>query len=74
MTRRFRDAFGTTLRGYLRDLRLDTARDLLERQGLSVSETALSVGYESLPSFSRSFHARFGYPPVSYRAKSGLVR
>ena len=50
------------------------ARDLLERQGLSVTEAALSVGYESLPSFSRGFHARFGYPPVAFRAKTSLGR
>jgi len=74
LSRRFRAAFGTTLRGYLRDLRLDAARDLLERQGLTVTEAALSVGYESLPSFSRGFHARFGYPPVSFRSRPGLVR
>jgi AraC-like DNA-binding protein len=71
LTRRFRAAFGATLREYLRDLRLECARDLLERQGVSVTEAALSVGYESLPSFSRVFHARFGYPPVSFRSKTG---
>ncbi|WP_169727818.1 helix-turn-helix transcriptional regulator [Desulfovibrio inopinatus] len=67
LTRRFRTTFGTTVRGYLRDLRLEMARDLLKNQGFSVTEVALSVGYGSLPSFSREFHARFGSPPVYFR-------
>lgn len=70
LARRFRTAFGMTVREYLRSKRLEAARALLAREGMSVTEAALAVGYDSLPSFSRAFHAHFGQPPVAVRNAS----
>ncbi len=67
LNRAFRQYFGTTVFGYLRFLRLEEARGLLERSDSNVTETAFSVGYQSLPSFSRAFRAQFGVCPRQYR-------
>lgn len=72
LARRFRSAFGMTVREYLRHKRLEAARFLLTQEGLSVTEAALAVGYDSLPSFSRAFHAHFGHPPMAVRTASRI--
>lgn len=72
LARRFRSAFGMTVREYLRRKRLEAAHSLLVREGLTVTEAALAVGYDSLPSFSRAFHAHFGHPPMAVRVASRL--
>ncbi|PIE70020.1 MAG: hypothetical protein CSA22_10220 [Deltaproteobacteria bacterium] len=61
----FRHLYGTTVFEYLRQQRFDQAKDMLE-QGLSVTEAALAVGYESLASFSLAFKKRFGDSPSRY--------
>ena len=48
---------------YLRRARMEQAHDLLCRQGLSVTETALSVGYNNLSHFTKTFVAHFGVKP-----------
>lgn len=65
----FREVYGTTVFGYLRKLRLIEAKRLLEEEGKNVTEAALTVGYNSLPSFSRAFLDFFGQPPSRYQKK-----
>ncbi len=52
---------------YIRDLRLDKARKLLEQTGLPVQEIAWEVGYESAAGFSRVFASYYQRPPVRIR-------
>ena len=59
----FKSVTGTTPLQYQKDLRLIEARTLLVERGLSVSETAYSVGYESPTHFSRDYSKKFGKPP-----------
>ncbi len=65
----FRKIYRTSVFGYLRKIRLEKARHLLEEGGLNVTEAALAVGYNSLSSFSRAFSAHFGLKPLSYLKK-----
>ena len=60
----FREIFGTTVFGYLRRMRLLEAKRLIDQGDMNVTEVALSVGYNSLPSFSKAFSEFFGIPPV----------
>jgi AraC family transcriptional activator of pyochelin receptor len=62
----FREIYGTTVFGYLRRMRLLEARRLLDKGDMNVTETALSVGYSSLPSFSKAFSEFFGISPAHY--------
>jgi AraC family transcriptional regulator, transcriptional activator of the genes for pyochelin and ferripyochelin receptors len=69
LNRGFRRIYGTSVFGYLRRLRLEKARHLLEKGSVNVTEAALAVGYNSLSSFSRAFSGYFGLKPVSYLRK-----
>ena len=57
---------------YIKKVRLNQAKNLLVKDGLSASEAALKVGYESISQFSREFKRYYGLPPsraleLSYR-------
>jgi AraC-like DNA-binding protein len=65
----FKQIYGTTVFGYIRDERMRIARNLLERGECNVSQAALVVGYESLPSFIRQFKKRYGYNPGECKPK-----
>lgn len=62
----FREVFGTTVFGYLRKLRLEQARRLLEDGDHSVTEVAFEVGYNSLSHFARVFKETYGTSPHCY--------
>lgn len=66
----FRAAFGTTVFDYLRDARLDSARELLD-QGLDMPLKLLAwqVGYSQPSNFITAFRRRFGVSPGAYRRK-----
>ncbi len=61
----FRDQ-GQTLYGYLKGVRLQSARELLQlagSRGLSVTDVCLSCGFSDAAYFSRSFKQAFGMSP-----------
>lgn len=66
LNRGFRQEFGATVFGYLRRIRLQKAKQLMEIQGMNVTEAAFSVGYSSLSSFSKAFSEQYGMQPRSY--------
>jgi AraC-like DNA-binding protein len=66
----FREVFGATVFGCLRQMRLQEARRLLEDEGLNVTEAALTVGYSSIPSFSKAFTEFFGENPKNCLKKN----
>jgi transcriptional regulator GlxA family with amidase domain len=47
----------------IRDERLRRAKEMLEGRGLSVTETAFAVGYDSISHFSQAYKKRFGDSP-----------
>jgi AraC family transcriptional activator of pyochelin receptor len=69
LNRGFRELYGTTVFGYLRQKRLIEARRLIEVEDASVTEAALSVGYNSISSFSKAFYEFFGMRPATCRKK-----
>jgi len=69
----FKSVTGTTPLQYQKDLRLIEARSALIEQGLSVSETAYSVGYESPTHFSRDYRKKFSVPPSQISQHSAAV-
>ena len=70
LLRSFRAAFGITPHQFVRNCRLQAARDLLLTTDLPVTEICLSVGFESLGTFGSLFRRRFGVAPGSAREKS----
>jgi AraC-like DNA-binding protein len=67
--RSFRDAFGETPHRYLQRRRLERAMALLRETDRSVTEVCLDVGFTSLGTFSRTFHAVVGSSPSAYRTR-----
>jgi AraC-like DNA-binding protein len=65
----FKQLYKTTVFGYIREKRMHIARNLLERGECNVSQAALVVGYESVPSFIRQFKKTFGCNPGECKPK-----
>jgi AraC-like DNA-binding protein len=67
-SRAFKRAFGESPRAYLLTRRLERAATLLRMTDRSVADVCLSVGLQSLGSFTTSFTRTFGMSPAAYRA------
>jgi AraC-like DNA-binding protein len=67
-SREFRRAFGETPHSYLLTRRLERAAALLRSTDHSVMEICLSVGLQSVGSFTTSFTRTYRMPPTAYRA------
>ena len=62
----FKQVYGLTPREYLKDLRIDKAKELL-KEGVSVTQTCFNVGFNSLPTFSSAFKKGTGHSPRAYQ-------
>jgi len=65
--RAYKRVFQETPHDYLTRVRLERAKTLLSRGGMSVSEACLAVGFESFSTFSGLFLREVGLPPSQYR-------
>jgi AraC-like DNA-binding protein len=67
-SREFKRAFGDSPHAYLLTRRLERAAALLRNTDRSVTDICLSVGLQSIGSFTTSFTRMFGKSPTAYRA------
>lgn len=67
--RQFRALFGETPHQYRIRSRMVQAQALLTEQQLSVTETSLAVGHESLGTFSGQFLRHVGESPSAHKAR-----
>ena len=65
----FRSAVGHSVHAYLKDIRLSAAASMLT-EGRSVTDVALSVGFDNLSHFSKIFREFHGTNPSSYARQS----
>jgi AraC family transcriptional regulator, transcriptional activator FtrA len=70
LSRRFTEELQTSPGQWIKQQRLDRARDLLEATGLGITEICHRVGYQDVASFSRLFVRTVGMPPGEYRRQS----
>ena len=68
-SREFRRAFGDSPHAYLLTRRLERAAALLRDTDRSVADICMSVGLQSVGSFTTSFTRTFGVSPTVYRAE-----
>jgi signal transduction histidine kinase/DNA-binding response OmpR family regulator len=61
--RKLKALSGKSASNYLRSVRLNKAKKMIEEQKGNISEIAYSVGFSSPQYFSRSFKEEFGFPP-----------
>ncbi len=62
-SRIFTKYIGVSPQKYLVDYRLEKAKTLMSTGGYSVSEVAMSVGYDDVFAFSKIFKKKYGVPP-----------
>jgi AraC-like DNA-binding protein len=67
-SREFRRAFGESPHVYLLTRRLERAAAMLRGTDRSVADICLSVGVQSIGSFTTSFSRTYGMSPTAYRA------
>jgi AraC-like DNA-binding protein len=70
LIRAFRHVYKQTPHQYLVGLRIARAKELLRNSDLSITEICVTVGYESLGSFSTLFRKVAGLSPSAYRSSS----
>ncbi|BBI34316.1 helix-turn-helix transcriptional regulator [Cohnella abietis] len=59
----FKELYGTTVFGYLRDKRMEQALLLLETERVSVYEAAIATGYSNPSHFASVFREKYGVNP-----------
>jgi len=67
LKRGFKAVFGVPVYQFLQKLRMERAAELLQTTNLQVSEVALSVGYENMSAFTRTFREVYGVLPSILR-------
>lgn len=66
----FKELFGTTVFGYLKEKRLEKAKELLEMERINVCDAAIMVGYSNPSHFAASFRERYGCNPRDWVIES----
>ena len=69
LERRFKQAVGVTPLGYLQQLRVETAKRLLEDGSRTFNEITYLVGYEDVPFFRKIFIKLTGLRPKEYQQR-----
>lgn len=69
LARRFKSVTGYNPIDYVQALRIEEAKQVLERDQRPIDEIAAAVGYEDGSSFRRVFKKRVGLTPAAYRKK-----
>lgn len=62
----FKEMYGYTVHAYAIEQRMQSARRLLEKGDISVSQAAASVGYGNVSHFAAAFRKRFGVSPGAF--------
>jgi AraC-like DNA-binding protein len=67
--RYFKETIGSTFKEYLENIRIEKAKRFLRNTEASVTEIAISNGFNSINSFERAFKKKTGETPLAYRRK-----
>jgi two-component system response regulator YesN len=70
----FKDETGLTPAQYLKRLRLERARELMEGSFLRVKEVMPQLGITDESHFVTDFKKTYGLPPIKYRHRTRKVR
>lgn len=70
----FKSVFGTTVFGYLQDLRMNEAKRYLLDTELTIEEVSQKCGYINLSNFSNAFKKYYSYSPSIIRNENNLLK
>ena len=65
----FKFLYNKTVTEYIRNIRLEAARDLLNNSDLNISQIVYSIGFTSRSYFSKIFREKFGVTPNQFKKK-----
>ena len=66
----FKETAGTKLSGYITEVKMQKAAELLVQTNKKVQEVVEAVGYQKKQHFTKLFKDRFGMTPKEYRMKN----
>ncbi|WP_246050522.1 helix-turn-helix domain-containing protein [Leptospira langatensis] len=72
--RDFKKIYGLSPKKWLTIQRMKKAKELLENGGASVTDVALSIGYENISHFIRAFQEQYEVTPGEFLKKEIRVR
>ena len=72
--RLFKSITGLTVSKYIQDLRLQKAKELLQKTQHSISYISSEIGYNNPVYFSKCFRERYNMTPIQYRQKHILIK
>ena len=61
--------YGRTVTEYIRHVRLEAARDLINTSELNISQIVYTIGFSSRSYFSKIFKAKYNISPSDYLKK-----
>ncbi|WP_452223084.1 BLUF domain-containing protein [Lacinutrix chionoecetis] len=64
--------YGQTLTNFIRDIKLERAKELIQFTNMNISEICYSIGFNNKSYFTKTFSKRFGIVPVKY--KDSVIR
>ncbi len=67
LRRLFKERVGVSIMQYLKELRLEYAKNLLVMTNLKISEVCDRSGYGSMPTFISDFKKKYHYAPLAFR-------
>lgn len=67
LKKQFKASFGTTVFGYIADVKMNKAKDYLKNSSMSISQIAEAIGYKNPQHFSTAFKKKFGFSPSKIR-------
>ena len=65
----FRNHLGKTPGAYFRELKMETAKELMRQKNLNIQRVADRVGYSDPLAFSREFRKYAGISPSAFRKR-----
>ena len=65
----FKSTTGRSIKNYFSSAKLKLAKELLEKENLSVTEIAEKINFSSIYTFSRAFKNMFGYSPEKVKKR-----
>jgi AraC-like DNA-binding protein len=69
LKKEFKNVFGTTVFGYIKDLKMEEAKNMLLHQEFTIREISDKIGYKNPQHFSTAFKRKFGVPPSEFLKK-----
>ncbi|MBM7711155.1 helix-turn-helix domain-containing protein [Enterococcus xiangfangensis] len=70
----FKEHTGYSIINYYKTLKMEQAKDLIQKEDMSFTDIGLSLGYDSIHHFSNTFKKYTGLSPSKYKQSINIVR